>query len=584
MTAPGTQRQTWLVCALLCMAVLVVFLPALRCNFISFDDPDYVTSNRDIQQGLNWQDIKWALTTSHAANWHPLTWISHTMDYSLYGLNPAGHHLTSVALHMASVALLFLLLRHITGALWPSAFVGAMFGLHPLRVESVVWISERKDVLSTFFWMLTVGAYVRYVDNLKSQISKFKFYYVLALIFFALGLMAKSMLVTLPFVLLLLDYWPLARLELGPNFSWRPLLEKIPFFVLAAGDSVVTFLIQNHFGVVMALRSFPLSVRLANVPFAYVRYMAKNFCPTGLAIFYPSRLLGPLAVGGSLCLLGAVSVWMVRRWRAQPYLVVGWCWFLGMLVPTIGLVQVSTQSMADRYSYLPSVGLWIMVAWGVRDWAGDRPWARAMTALAGAAAVIACMVLTPRQVQYWRNSRTLFTRAAAVTDQYFLAYYNIGCYAVDRGDYGEAIYDYKKALSSEPDNTLWSNHSRAYNDLGFAYLHEGQISNAVANFEKALSLQPIYPQAYYNLGRAFLTNNQPDVAIDCLQRALALDENPNILGALAAAYAGAGRLSEAMSTAQRASQLALAQNNQALAGALESQLRTYQARAGGSHP
>jgi hypothetical protein len=537
MTEPETRRRTWLVCGFLCLAVLAVFWPALGCNFISFDDPDYVTSNRDIQHGLNWQGIKWAFTTSHAANWHPLTWMSHTMDYSLYGLNPAGHHLTSVTLHVASVALLFLLLRHLTGALWPSAFVAAMFGLHPLRVESVVWISERKDVLSTFFWMLTVGAYVRYVDNLKSQISNFKFFYALALVFFALGLMAKSMLVTLPFVLLLLDYWPLGRLELGPNFSWRLVLEKIPFFLLAAGDSAVTFLIQNHFGVVMALRNFPLSVRLANVPYAYVRYMAKNFCPTGLAIFYPSRFLGPLAVGGSICLLLAVSVLVVRRWRAQPYLLVGWCWFLGMLIPTIGLVQVSTQSMADRYSYLPSVGLWIMVAWGVRDWAGDRPRARAMAALGGAAAVLACVALTPIQIHYWRNSRALFMRAAAVTDQYFLAYYNIGCYAVDQGDYSEAIYDYKKALSSEPDNTLWSNHSRAYNDLGFAYLHEGQISNAVANFEKALKLEPSYPQAYYNLGRAFMTNHQPDVAVDCFQRALALDRNPAISNALADARA-----------------------------------------------
>jgi hypothetical protein len=576
--------QKWLVCALLCLAVLAVFSPALRCNFISFDDPDYVTSNRDIQQGLHWPVIKWAFATSHAANWHPLTWLSHTIDYSLYGMHPAGHHLTSVALHAASAALLFLILRHLTGALWPSAFVAAMFGLHPLRVESVVWISERKDVLSTFFWMLTVGAYVRYADNLKFQISNFKFFYALSVLFFVLGLMAKPMLVTLPFVLLLLDYWPLGRLEFGPKFSWRPVAEKIPFFLLAAGDSAVTFLIQNHFGVVKTFKSFPLSVRLANVPFAYVRYMAKNFLPTGLAIFYPSRYLGPLAVGGSLCLLVAVSVLVARRWRAQPYLAVGWCWFLGMLVPTIGLVQVSTQSMADRYSYLPSVGLWIMVAWGVRDWAGCRLWARAMVPLGGSAAVIACMVLTPMQIRYWRNSRDLFTRAAAVTDQYFLAYYNIGCYAVDQGDYGEAIYDYKKALSSEPDNTLWSNHSRAYNDLGFAYLHEGQISNAVANFEKALKLEPSYPQAYYNLGRAFMTNNQPDVAVDCFQRALALDQNPSVLSALASAYAGTGQLAEAMAASQKARQLALDQNNPSLAKALESQLRAYQARAGGSHP
>jgi tetratricopeptide (TPR) repeat protein len=529
-----------LVCVLLFVAAVLVFSPALRCGFISFDDPDYVTLNTDIQHGLNWQSVKWALTTVHAANWHPLTWISHIVDYRLYGPRPAWHHLTSITLHAASSALLFLLLRRMTGALWPSAFVAAMFALHPLRVESVVWISERKDVLSTFFWMLTVGAYVRYADHLKSQISNFKFYYALALVFFALGLMSKSMLVTLPFVLLLLDYWPLGRLEFGPNFSWRLVVEKIPFFILAAGCGLVTFLIQHHFGVVESLRSFPLSVRLENVPFAYARYISKNFFPAGLAIFYPSRFLSPMEIGGSICILLVVSALVAWRWRAQPYLAVGWCWFLGMLIPTIGLVQVSTQSMADRYSYLPSVGLWIMVAWGVRDWAGQRPEARALAAFCGAAAILACMVLTPLQIRYWRNSFDLFMRAAQVTDQYFLAYYNIGCYSVEQGKYFEAIDYYKKALSSEPDNTLWSNHSRAYNDLGFAYLHEGQISNAVANFDKALGLEPAYPQAYYNLGRAFMANNQPDVAIDCFQRALALDQNPVVSNALAEARAKIG--------------------------------------------
>ena len=522
-----------------------------------------------------------------------------------------------------------------------------------------MWIAERKDVLSTFFWMLAVSAYVRYAENVKSQISNLKFWYALALVFYALGLMSKAMLVTLPFILWLLDYWPLGRLEFGPNFSRRVVVEKIPFFVLSAGASLVTFLIQHHFGVVKTLRNFPLSLRLANVPFAYLRYITKNFCPTGLAIFYPSRYLSVLEVGGSVCFLGAVSVLVARRWRTQPWLAVGWCWFLGMLVPTIGLVQVSTQSMADRYSYLPSVGLWIMVAWTVRAWAGARPQARAVAALGAAAAVVACLVLTPLQVRYWRNSHDLFMRAAQVTDQYFLAYYNIGCYAVDQGEFGQAIAYYQKALGAEPDNTLWSNHSRAYNDLGFACLHEGQISNAVANFEKALALEPDYAPAYYNLGRAFMTNKQPDVAVDCFQRALALDpgvadihdklanalvqlgkpaqaiaeysqtlklnpgldeaannlawllatcsnrslrdgaravtlarqvcqrshnRNPVMLGTLAAAYAETGRFSEAAATAQRARELALAQNNAALAGVLESQWMRYEAAGGGLRP
>jgi Flp pilus assembly protein TadD len=448
-------------------------------------------------------------------------------------------------------------------------------------------------------------------------------------------------------------------LELGPNFSWRLVVEKIPFFVLSAASSVVTFLVQNHFGVVMALTRFPLSVRLANVPFAYVRYIGKNVWPKDLAPFYPHRPLGLLEVGGAVCLLVAVSVLVVRRRRTQPWLAVGWFWFLGILVPTIGLVQVSTQSMADRYSYLPSVGLLIMVAYSVRDWIGDRRVPRAAAALAGGMAVVACMALTPAQIRHWESTRSLFTWAAGVTDQNYLAYYNLGCDAMDQGQCAQAIVFFNKALSSESDKSPWADHSRAYNDLGYCYLHEGQISNAVDDFEKALKTKPKFPEAYFNMGRAFMANNQPDVAVDCFQRALALDpsvaeihyklanalaqlgrpaqaiaeysqtlrlnprmdeaannlawllatcsdrslrdgakavslarqaslrahdQNPIILGTLAAACAETGNLSEAVATAQRARQLALAQNNPALAAILETQLQKYQAGSGGFHP
>jgi protein O-mannosyl-transferase len=340
MTDSASRWQKWVICLLLGVAVLAAFWPALRCGFVIYDDLEYVTSNQEVQQGLTWAGLKWALTTGHAANWHPVTWLSHMADCQLYGLKPAGHHLTSLLLHAANAVLLFLLLDNLTGALWPSAWVAAIFALHPLRVESVVWVAERKDVLSTFFWMLTVGAYVRYADHLKSQISNFKFFYALSLVFFALGLMSKPMLVTLPFVLLLLDYWPLGRLEFGPKFSWRLIVEKVPFLFLAAADSVATFLVQNHYGSVAPLSRYPLSVRLANVPVAYVSYLSKNFWPAGLAVFYPHRVLGALEVGGSICLLGAVSVLVVLRGRLQPYLAVGWFWFLGMLLPTTGLVQV----------------------------------------------------------------------------------------------------------------------------------------------------------------------------------------------------------------------------------------------------
>jgi tetratricopeptide (TPR) repeat protein len=665
----GRQWQKWVVCLLLGAAVLAAFWPALGCGFVYYDDPDYITSNKDVQRGLNWQSLRWAITTGHAFNWQPLTWVSHILDCQLYGLEPKGHHLTSLLLHLANSVLLFLLLNRLTGALWRSAFVAAMFALHPLRVESVVWISERKDVLSSFFWMLTVGAYVRYAEEFKVQPasagatagkrSKFKVHYALALVLFAFALMSKAMVVTLPFVLLLLDYWPLGRLQFGPGFPWRLIVEKIPFFLLAAGESVVTFLIQQHSGAVTTLTRFPLSVRLSNVPVAYMSYLSKNFWPAGLAVFYPHQPLGLLEVGGAVCVLMAVSILVVWRWRAQPYLAVGWFWFLGMLVPTIGIVQQGYQAMADRFSYLPSVGVWIMVAWGVREWVGDRLFPRRAAALAAGIAVIACMVLTPLQEHYWRDTRALFLRAASVTDQHYMAYYNLGCDALEKSEYPRAIAYFKTALRSEVDNALWTDHSRAYNNLGYAYLHQGEITNAVTNFEMAIAIKPSYTEAYYNLGRAYLTNNQPALAVDYFQQALDLDpsvaeihyklanaliqlgrpaqaiahysqalqlrpgmdeaannlawllatcsdhslrdgakaialalqaskhshdQNPVILGTLAAAYAEAGQLSEAAATAQRARQLALAQNNRALAAALESQWQQYHGGNGGSPP
>ena len=422
------------------------------------------------------------------------------------------------------MVLLFLLLRHLTGALWPSAFVAAMFALHPLRVESVVWISERKDVLSTFFWMLAVGAYVRYADHLKSQKSNFKLFYVLALVFYALGLICpKQMLVTLPFVLVLLDYWPLGRLELGPNFSWRLVAEKIPFFALSIGASLVIFLVQNQVGAVKSLTRFPLSARLANVPFAYTRYIGKNFWPSGLSIFYAHRPLGLLEVGGALCLLGVISALVVRRWRAQPYLAVGWLWFLGVLVPTLGLVQSGLQSMADRFCYVPSVGLWIMVAWGVRDLIGAHPLARVGAALAGGLAIIACTVLTPLQISHWQNAGEIIKRATRrKLDQDYWRCYNLGCKAVEQGDYPLAIRDFQEALSTEQETPLLSDHSLAYNNLGYALLHEGQIAGAVTNFQVAIMINPLFAEAYFNLGNAFLIHNQPKEAVNYLQKSLAL--------------------------------------------------------------
>jgi tetratricopeptide (TPR) repeat protein len=659
MTESGTRWQKWVVCALLGAAVLAVFWPALQCDFVGLDDPDYVTLNTDIQHGLNWRSIAWAFTTGHAANWHPLTWLSHTLDCQLFGLEPAGHHLTNLLFHLASSVLLFLLLNRLTGALWRCAWVAAIFALHPLRVESVVWVAERKDVLSTFFWMLTVGAYVRYVEEFKVQGSKFKVFYALALLLFALALMAKPMVVTLPFVLLLLDYWPLGRLEFGPRFSWRLIVEKIPFLLLAICASAVTFLVQNRSGVVASLSAIPLGERLAYIPVVYVRYLAKIFWPSGLAVFYGREHWNFYEAAGAVFLLGLITLYAVWQRRAQPYLAVGWFWFLGMLVPTIGLVQAGNQSMADRYSYLPSVGITLMVAWGWRDFAARRPVLLKASAALAVLAVAACAVLTPRQIAFWRTPVSLYARAADISDQDYQTCYNIGCAAMDQGNFPRAARCFERALKVAGKNAPKLFLAQAKNNLGCALLEQGQVPGAISNFESALVLQPAYPQAFYNMGRAFMTNQQPNVAVDCFQRALALDpgvaeihyklanaltqlgrpaeaiaqysqalqlrpgmddaannlawllatcpdrslrngvravtlarqasehshdQNPVILGTLAAAYAETGNLSEAAATAQRARQLALDQNNRTLAGARESQWRRYQNGSGGSHP
>jgi tetratricopeptide (TPR) repeat protein len=562
MRESGSRRTKWLLCALLGAAVLTVYARALQCGFVEVDDGDYVTLNANIQHGLNWESIRWAFTTGHVANWHPLTWISYIVDYQLYGSRPMGHHLTSLLLHLCNVVLLFLLVNRMTGALGCSAWVAAIFALHPLRVESVVWVAERKDVLSTFFWMLAVGAYVRYVGEFKVQSSKFKVssklkvFYGLSLVFFALGLMAKSMVVTLPFILLLLDYWPLGRLEFGPKFSWRLILEKIPFLALAAGSSVATFAVQDRFGAVTSPAIIPLGERLANVPVAYIRYLGKIFWPSDLGPFYGFEHWRFFQVTGGIFLLGGITAVVIWQRRARPYLAVGWFWFLGMLIPTIGLVQVGQQSMADRYSYLPSVGISIMVAWGVRELVAFRPWLLKAAATLGLLAVAACAVLTPLQIVYWKTPEAFFGRAADTSEQDFQTCYNVGCATLAQGNFARAERCFERALKVAGKDTPSSLVARAKNNLGCALLGQGEVRGAIANFKGALVSQPEYPQAYYNLGRAFMTNRQPDVAAECIQHALALDPNAAELhSTLADALAHAGHPAAAINEYSKTLQL-----------------------------
>jgi hypothetical protein len=379
-----TSDKYWSLCIYLTLALatLAVFWQVLGHDFVNYDDPDYVYRNPNVQSGITLSSIKWAFTTGHAANWHPLTWLSHMLDWQLFGDNPGWHHLTNLFLHIANTLLLFAVLKRMTNALWRSAFVAAAFALHPLHVESVAWVAERKDVLSTLFWMLTIAAYLRYLERPGTG------RYLLTLLIFALGLMAKPMLVTLPFVLLLLDYWPLGRFQFGQivksvgqqsrkslnafshwKLSRHLLLEKVPLFALSAISSIVTFLVQRTAGAVTSVETLPLKLRIANTFVSYLTYIQKMVWPSRLAMFYPypdkTDLIWQTVVFALLLLIISLGViWLMRRRR---YLLTGWLWYLGTLVPVIGLVQVGDQALADRYTYVPLTGLFIIIAWGVPD-------------------------------------------------------------------------------------------------------------------------------------------------------------------------------------------------------------------------
>jgi tetratricopeptide (TPR) repeat protein len=594
------KRRTLLVCALLALGVLVVYSPALYCDFVRYDDPDYVTSNPVVRQGLTLAGIRWAFTTGAACNWHPVTWLSHMLDVQLFGLKPAGHHLTSLLLHAANSVLLFLLLRRLTAAFWRSAMVAALFALHPLRVESVVWISERKDVLSTLFWLLSVWFYADYVGQLRTgktapgvSSARKSGSYWLSLASFALGLMCKPMVVTLPLILLLLDWWPLGRCEDGQKedgrgetgegreVGWGKLVrEKTPFFALAMASALVTFLVQQQGGSVMPVDQLPIGARVANAFVSYARYLGKTFWPVGLSVFYPQTAHWPaVAVGGAILLLAAITWIVILRRRTEPYLAVGWFWFLVMLLPAIGLVQVGMQAMADRYTYLPMVGVWIMVVWGVHRWLISLPNGGTALAALGGVAVAACVVLTPRQVLVWKNSETLFRHALDVTEGNYFACNNLGNALLEKGDLDGAIALYQQALAINPDV------APAHKNLGDALLRTGQPDQGIVQLRKALQLNPSFAEARadltkalkdsgkfdeavsdYNLGNISFQKGQLDDAIAHYNRAL--DINPDFAEAhdnLGSALMRKGRPDEAIHQFQEALRanpdLARAHNN-----------------------
>ena len=597
------------ICAGLVILTWVVFVQTLRYDFVNYDDPSYVYQNTRITSGIGLANVAWAFTHVHSENWHPLTTVTHMLDCQLHGLNAGWHHFTNVLLHCLAVVLLFLALERTTGALWRSAFVAAVFAVHPLHVESVAWIAERKDVLSAVFFMLTLLAYLHYTRS--PSVGR---YLTVALVI-ALGLMSKPMLVTLPFVLLLLDYWPLGRVKAPGSNTGRPVLqlvlEKIPLIVLSAASSIVTFLAQR--GAIGWTEQLPVSERVSNAFVAYVVYIRQMFWPTALAVFYPhpeNRLpVWELSLA-MIVLVGMTAAAFVLR-KKVPYFVTGWLWYLGMLVPVIGLLQVGWQGHADRYTYLPQIGLYIAVTWAVTDL--TRSWRSQRMALS-VAAVLIVGALSCRawfQTSYWRDSETLFTHALAVTSNNDVALNNLGIIFLDRGQLDDAIPKLQAAIDLRPEN------APAHDNLAKALLRKGQVAEAMVHYRKFLELQPASVEARNTLGTALIQQGHVKEAIDQWQEALAIEpENgnaasnlawvfatspedsirdgtraaelgeralrisggkiPMIYKVLAAAYAENGRFTDAVETAQRGAELATSQGNPGLAAELESNSALYQ--------
>jgi protein O-mannosyl-transferase len=511
-----SKNPRWfaVICAVLAIGTLAVFWPITRHDFVNFDDPSYITENPNVRAGLTWHGLAWAFQIGYAAYWQPLTWISHMIDCQLFGLNPAGHHLVNILFHTANVLLLFLLLKNLTGAMWRSALVAAFFAWHPLRVESVAWATERKDVLSGFFWMLTLLAYARFANLSKVQSPKSKKFYALALIFFACGLMSKSMVVTLPFVLLLLDFWPIQRFN--DSTIQRLLVEKIPFFALAIADSILMSLAQKENPSVWSLAELPMGFRIENAIVSYLRYVSKIFWPTDLALIYPYPHHWPaaLVITGAAFVVTwtAFSIWRIKK---NPYLAVGWFWFLGTLVPVIGIMQVGIQSMADRFSYLPSIGIFILVVWGVNDLLDSHPKKIKIAAFAGGIALAGCLIVTSIQLRYWQNSLQLFWHTIQVTTDNYAADDCMGNALENIGKNAEAEKLYAEAVRVEPDYPMAQFH------LGMILLQRGDSDEASNHLAAAVQLSPHNPVMQYDFGTYLSQHGKPDEAAAHFKAALA---------------------------------------------------------------
>jgi hypothetical protein len=577
------QWNVFLIRVALVLLTFAAFAQVLGNEFVNYDDTKYITDNPHVKKGLTGESVIWAFTESHFFMWHPLTSLSHMLDCSLYGLNPSGHHLTNLILHTASVLMLFGILRKMTGKIWAAAFVAAAFALHPLDVESVAWAAERKNVLSGFFWMLTIAAYIRYTKH--QRVAD----YLLIILVFSCALMSKPTTVTLPFVLLLLDYWPLGRFrwkrQNQETSLWRLVAEKIPLLVLSAILCVITVVTQKGGGVLKATEILSFGIRMANALVSYVSYIGKMIYPTRLAVFYPHPAFNlpvwkPIV---SLIVLVAVSAVIVYFGRRRPYLITGWLWYIGTLVPVIGIVQSGGQAMADRYTYLPEIGIFIMVAWGASELFAERRYRKIMLGTSAAILLASMMICTRVQVGYWKNSATLASHALEVTKNNDIMHNSYGCALFEQDRFDEALSQFNIALKINPHNRLaHGNMGKVYANMGVVYAQRGQSNLAVKYLTGAARLKPDDPDVLNDLAWVLATTKNdklrnPSDAVKFAKNACELTKfsQPEHLDTLAAAYAAAGNFPEAIATAEKAVDLALSFRQKELAARIQKQLELY---------
>jgi len=509
--SPG--KSTLILCLVLVVATLALYNPVSRNDFVNFDDDRYVLQNSHVRAGIHWSTIQWAFTSWEQANWHPLTWLSHALDYQLFHLNPAGHHYINLLLHVANVLLLFLVLQWFTGYTGRSLMVAALFAVHPINVESVAWVAERKNVLCMLFFLLAVAAYGWYVRT--PGIGR----YLAVAALFAMGLMSKPMVITLPLVLLLLDYWPLGRMSISGHAEplgevpggggrivskvqpvWWLCLEKLPLLALSVGSAIVTMMAQRAGGAVVSTVTRALPIRLENAIVCYARYLGKAVWPSRLAALYPYPHSLPAWEVALSALVLLIVTWGVLKFREHRYLLVGWFWFLGTMVPMIGLVQVGNQAMADRYAYLPLIGIFVMIAWGLGEWAVRRQVSAKYLALAGLGAIIALSAVTYVQLGYWHDDFSLWTHTLAVTERNFVAENNMGSTLTRQGRYDEAVPHFRAAADIEPDDAA------SQLNLGIYAQQHGDLQQATARYQLALRLASdpqLRGSAFANLGTVY---------------------------------------------------------------------------------